>query len=133
MIGSLNMQQVNQQFEKTFAPVRNYTNLALDHAEKLAELQYNAAKAYVNLGLEQARAALEIKDQNDVQAFVSKQQKLAQTVADRVKGDLEKVVELQKEFADGSRKVVESGVAPAAKSSQGSGSSTTQKTAAASK
>lgn len=139
MIGNINMQQVNEQFEKAFAtPVRSYATLALDHAEKLAALQYSSAKAYMDLGLEQARSALDIKDQNDVQAFVSKQQKFAQTLADRVKGDMEKVVELQKDFADKSRKVVEDGVSSATKSakttkSSGSSSTTTQKTAAASK
>lgn len=137
MTDNFNTKQVNEQVEKSFAgPVRNYTGLILDHAEKVAELQYNAVKAYMDLGLQQAREVLDIKDQNDIRAYVAKQPQVAQTVADRVRGDLEKVIELQKDFAEESRKVVEDSVSSAAKSAnatQSSASSTAQKSASASK
>ena len=137
MTDNFNTKQVNEQIEKSFAgPVRNYAGLVLDYTEKAAELQYNAVKAYMDIGLQQAREFLDIKDQNDIQAYVAKQPQVAQTVADRVRGDVEKVVELQKDFAEKSRKVVEDGASSAAKSAnatQSSGSSAAQKSASASK
>lgn len=132
----INPNQVFEQFEKSvFAPARNYTGLALDHFEKLFEVQYDAIKAYSDLGVQQARAALDIKDHNDVQAYVANQQQVVQSVAERAKGDAEKVVALNQDFAEKAKKAIEGGVSEITKAQKtaAKSASTTAKSASAAK
>ncbi|WP_440997043.1 phasin family protein [Arhodomonas sp. SL1] len=103
-----NFNQMTEQFEKTvFGPMRTYASMAVDHFEKLTNVQYDAAKAYSEFGIQQMRAALDIKDATDVQSYWQQQQKAAETIRDRVKGDAEKVVALNQEFAEKTQKAVQ--------------------------
>jgi len=103
--------QYNEQFEKLFVgPARAYAKLAVDYTEKLVTAQIEATRAYTEVGLGQARAALEIKDTQGLQAYAEGQQKVAKDLGERVKGDAGKVVELNQEFVDEARKLVESNV-----------------------
>ncbi|MDR9480500.1 MAG: phasin family protein [Spiribacter sp.] len=106
-----NFSKYTEQAEKMFmAPTRDYAKLAMDYAEKMIDAQMTAARTYSEIGLSQARAALEIKDTNALQAYAEEQQKIAKDLTERVKGDAEKVVEMNQEFVNEARKIVEDNV-----------------------
>lgn len=93
--------QFNEQMEKFFAqPARAFADLGINHAESLVSTQVEAAKAYTDLGMRQARAALDIQQPQDVQSYVQGQQEVVKELGERVKGDAEKVVELNRQFAE---------------------------------
>jgi len=113
------LNQFNAQFEKLFVgPARTYASLLVDHTEQLVKTQLEATKAYADVGLKQYRAALDIKDQKDLQSYVEGQQKLAQELGERVKGDAEKVVNLNQEFVQKAQKVAEDTTKSAAKTAR---------------
>jgi phasin family protein len=100
-----------EQAEKMFmAPTRDYAKLAMDYAEKMIEAQMEAARTYSEIGLQQARAALDIKDTTALQQYAEKQQAVAKDLGERVKGDAEKVVAMNQDFVNETRKLVESSV-----------------------
>ena len=101
----------NEQAEKLFmAPTRDYAKLAMDYAEKLIDAQMEAARTYSEIGMQQARAALEVKDTKALQQYAEKQQKVAKDLTERVKTDAEKVVAMNQDFVNEARKLVESNV-----------------------
>ncbi|PWG65475.1 phasin family protein [Sediminicurvatus halobius] len=101
----------NEQVEKLFVgPARAYGKLAVDYTEKLVNAQLEAVRTYTEVGVGQARAALEIKDTKGLQAYAEGQQKVAKDLSERVKGDAEKVVAMNQEFVNEARKLVESNV-----------------------
>lgn len=101
----------NEQAEQlVMGPSRSYAKLAVDYAEKMVNAQMEAAKTYTDIGMRQARAALEIKDAEALKAYADEQQAVAKDVSERVKSDAEKVVGMNQQFADEARKLVESSV-----------------------
>jgi len=106
-----NFSQYNEQAEKmVMGPTRDYVKLAMDYTERLMEAQLEAAKTYSEIGLNQARAALDIKDTKALQAYAEEQQKVAKDLSERVKGDAEKVVAMNQDFVNEARKLVETNV-----------------------
>jgi len=104
-------QQFSKQAETLFAgPFQAYAKLVVDHVEKLTAAQYEAAKAFTDVSLKQARAALEIRDQAGVQSYVESQQKVAKDLGERLQGDAQKIVSLNKDFAASAQKLVEGNV-----------------------
>ncbi|PWG61901.1 phasin family protein [Spiribacter halobius] len=100
--------QMNRQIEDTVAgPARTYASLVLDHVEQLASLQLEAARAYTEAGLQQARAALEVANPADLQSYVENQQKVARVLSERIKGDVEKVAALNQTFAQNAQKLTQ--------------------------
>ncbi len=100
--------QMQSQIEKTVAgPARTYASLMLDHFEKLATLQFEAARTYADTGVQQARAALEVKNPSDIQAYFDNQQKVARELGERIKGDFDKVASLNQAFAQNAQKVAQ--------------------------
>lgn len=100
--------QMQSQIENTVAgPARTYASLVVDHAEQLANLQLEAAKAYTETGVQQVRAALDVKNPSDVQSLVENQQKVAKELGERIKGDVEKVASLNQTFAQNAQKVTQ--------------------------
>lgn len=108
--------QASQQFESVFfGPARAYAALTLDYTEKLLTTQYEAVKAYSDISLNQARAALDIKDAEGLRTYVEGQQKVAKDLSERVKGDAEKVVALNQEFVQKGQKLAEENIQTASK------------------
>ena len=60
------------QAEKLFAPAQQFARLSLSNSEKLYALQLEIAQSYVDLGVEQLKALIEVKDPESLQAFISK-------------------------------------------------------------
>ncbi len=100
--------QMHSQIESTVAgPARTYANLMLDHIQQLTSLQLEAARAYADTGLQQARDALDVKDPSDLHSYVENQQKVAQALSERFKSDVEKVTSLNQTFAQNAQKIAE--------------------------
>lgn len=111
------LDQATQQFESLFfAPARSYAALSLDYTEKLLAAQFDAVKAYSDVSLSQARAALDIKDAEGLRSYVEGQQKVAQDLGERLKDDAEKVVAMNQEFVQKSQKLAEDNLKAASKS-----------------
>lgn len=108
MMSNETVNQTYTQIENTVAgPARTYASLVLDYVEQLANLQRETAKALTETSLQQARAALAVKDPSDVQAYVQNQQQVAKELGERIKGDVEKVASLNQTFAQSAQKVTQ--------------------------
>lgn len=103
--------QTTQQFEALFfGPARAYAALSVDYTEKLFTTQFEFAKAYADAALGQARAMLDVKDAESLRTYVEDQRDVAKDLGERFKGDAEKVVALNQEFAQKSQQLVESNI-----------------------
>jgi len=108
---NVNLEQWNKQVESLVTgPARAYMTLAVDHAEKLLNVHFEAVRAYTDTGVRQIRAALEIKDPAGLRSYVEQQQKAARDLGERVKDEAEKVVSINQEFVEKARKVTEDNV-----------------------
>lgn len=121
--------QVNKQFEKTVLnPARSYAALVTEHAETLAGIQFDAAKAYTDLALKQVRAATDIRDAEGAKSYLAGQSDIAKQVSDRVKKDVEKLASANQSFVRKAQKLTQDSVATAQKTAE-EGVQTVQKTA----
>ncbi|AVI63654.1 phasin family protein [Halomonas sp. M1] len=108
---TFNTNEMNQQFDNFFmAPLRAYTALSIDYSEKMLNAQMDANKAYVDTGIAQMRQLLSVKDAEGLRGYMESQQKVAKELAERVKGDTDKVVSLQQDFLQKSQKLTEQSV-----------------------
>ena len=108
---TFNTNEMNQQFDNFFmAPLRAYTALSIDYSEKMLNAQMDANKAYVDTGIAQMRQLLSVKDAAGLRGYMESQQKVAKELAERVKGDTDKVVSLQQDFLQKSQKLTEQSV-----------------------
>ena len=119
MMSNETVNQMQTQIEKTFSgPARTYASLVLDHFEQLGNLQFEAAKAYTDASMQQARAALDVKDPSDLRAYVESQQKAAKDMGERIKGDFEKVTSLNQSFAQNAQKASQESAEAVSKAAQ---------------
>ena len=108
---TLNTNEMTQQFDNMFmAPVRAYMALSIDYSEKMINAQMDASKAYADTGIAQMRQMMEVKDAEGLRSYMEGQQKVAKELAERVKGDTDKVVSLQQDFIQKSQKITEDNV-----------------------
>ncbi|WP_416137064.1 phasin family protein [Halomonas sp. HK25] len=103
-----------------FAPARAFAALSVDYSEKLINAQLEATKAYADTSVAQLRSLVEVKDAEGLKSYMEGQQQVAKELTERLKGDAEKVVALQQEFAQESQKLTESSVKQAQDSAQAS-------------
>lgn len=108
---TLNTNEMTQQFDNMFmAPVRAYMALSIDYSEKMINAQMDASKAHVDTGIAQMRQMMDVKDAESLRSYMEGQQKVAKELAERVKGDTDKVVSLQQDFIQKSQKITEDNV-----------------------
>lgn len=101
-------EKTKQQFESVFvSPMRSYTLTALDYYDQLFSAQMDAARAYSDMAISQARTWLDVKDADSFKKAIESQQKTASDFMERVKGDSEKVTSISQSFAEDSQKQVE--------------------------
>ncbi|WP_416137070.1 phasin family protein [Halomonas sp. HK25] len=103
-----------------FAPARAFAALSVDYSEKLINAQLEATKAYADTSVAQLRSLVEVKDAEGLKSYMEGQQQVAKELTERLKGDAEKVVALQQEFAQESQKLTESSVKQVQDSAQAS-------------
>ena len=108
---TFNTNEMTQQFDNLFmAPARPHMSLSIDYSEKLLNAQIDANKAYVDTGIAQMRQLMSVKDAEGLRSYMEGQQKVAKELAERVKGDADKVVSLQQDFLQKSQKLTEDNV-----------------------
>ncbi|GEN28624.1 hypothetical protein HVA01_22700 [Halovibrio variabilis] len=101
-------EKTTQQIESVFvSPMRSYTLTALDYYDKLVSAQMDAARAYSDMAISQARTWLDVKDTDSFKKAMESQQKAANDFMERMKGDTEKVTSISKSFAEDSQKQAE--------------------------
>nr|WP_298056607.1 phasin family protein [uncultured Halomonas sp.] len=101
-------EKTTQQLESVFvSPMRSYTLTALDYYDQLVSAQMDAARAYSDMVIAQARTWLDVKDADSFKKAVESQQKTASDFMERVKGDTEKVTAISQSFAQDTQKQVE--------------------------
>ncbi|SDN80073.1 phasin family protein [Vreelandella arcis] len=101
-------EKTSQQVESIFvSPMRSYTLTALDYYDQIVSAQLDAARAYSDLSIAQARTWLEVKDADSFKKAIESQQKTASDLMERMKGDGEKVTSLSQHFVQDSQKVAE--------------------------
>lgn len=115
-MSNVNLNTIQEQTEQLVTgPARSYAALALDHLEQVVNAQIEAGRAYAEVGLQQARAALDVRDVQGFQAYAENQQKAAKEIGERVKSDAARFASLNEEFVGKTRKLVEDNVASAGK------------------
>lgn len=111
--------QLNDQFERFLTgPTRAFMGLGVDHLEKLFNVQLEATKAYTQLSLQQVRASLAIREPKDLENYVQGQQEAVKTLGERVKGDAELVVALNREFAEKAQRLAQDSASNLGKAAQ---------------
>ncbi|MCB8887999.1 phasin family protein [Vreelandella malpeensis] len=110
-------ENTKQQFESVFvSPMRSYTLAALDYYERLLSAQIDAARAYSDMSIAQARTWLDVKDAESFKKAMQTQQKTASDFMERIKGDSEKVTSIGQDFMQDSQKMAEENTQKAANS-----------------
>lgn len=121
-------ENTNQQFESVFvSPMRSYTLAALDYYEKLMSAQIDAARAYSDMTISQARTWLDVKDADSFKKALESQQRVAGDFMERVKGDSEKVSSISQGFMQDSQKMAEENTQKAVDTTQRAADSIQQK------
>ncbi|WP_435103818.1 phasin family protein [Arhodomonas sp. AD133] len=103
-------QKFFDQFQNAGEPMRRFAELSLTQAEKLAHFQLDASRAYVDLGIEQLRAATSVRDVRGLQDYVSRQQEVASTVGRRLTDDVETLAGMGKDFSEAAGKLAQENV-----------------------
>lgn len=108
---TVNTNEMTQQFDNMFmAPMRAYMALSVDYTEKMINAQMDASKAYVDTGIAQMRQMMDVKDAEGLRSYMEGQQKVVKELAERAKGNADKVVSLQQDFIQKSQKITEDNV-----------------------
>ena len=125
--------RMNEQVEKTvFGPARSYASIVTNHAQAVANIQLEAAKAYAELAFRQLRAAADVRDAEGWKNYVSGQSEVAKQVGAQVKNDAEKLASANQAFMQNAQAETESNVATVRKAAE-EGVETVKKAAAGAK
>lgn len=107
----------DEMFSKTFVntetmlePVMKANKMAVTNVEKLVNFNMSAMQSYVDMSLEQLRAAAEINSPQTLQAFWSKQIETANVVRQKMLDDTKALVDLGNGMKDEFAKLAEDNV-----------------------
>jgi len=101
---------LNRTIQEAFEPIHRLTELTVTQTEKVVNFQVDAAKAYTEFGIEQARGALTVTDSVAFNDYLSKQQDTAKTLARKLSDDAHTLAGFGKEFVDGANDVARDGM-----------------------
>jgi phasin family protein len=105
----------SKQIEQFVAPYAAFNKLVYDNVEKLVGLQMDAMQKYAQIGLENWKASLAIKDVNDLQEFAQRQRDIMQDITSKMIADAKVASELGGAFITDARKLVQDNVEQATK------------------
>ena len=88
-------------YDETIEAASDVSKSALEHFEKLINLQFKAARNYADLALTNTRTALEVKDLDDAKGYLEKQAEVARDVLASIAKDSEEAVALGRDYAEG--------------------------------
>ena len=103
------------QTENMIEPMVKANKLAVANFEKLVEFQMSAFQAYVDMGLEQLKAASQVNSPQSYQAYLSKQVETANVLRQKMLDDTKALVDLGSGFKDDFAKFAEDNVKEFAK------------------
>ncbi|EJS4016440.1 phasin family protein [Vibrio parahaemolyticus] len=90
----------SDQTEKNLEPLLKFNKLVTKNVEVLTELQLNAIRTYSEVGLNQMKAASEIKDVTSLTAFNSQQLSVLTKLSQQMMDDSNKLQAIAKEFKE---------------------------------
>ncbi|HCE2500661.1 TPA: phasin family protein [Vibrio parahaemolyticus] len=90
----------SDQTEKNLEPYLKSNKLVTKNVEVLTELQLNAIRTYSEVGLNQMKAASEIKDVTSLTAFNSQQLSVLTKLSQQMMDDSNKLQAIAKEFKE---------------------------------
>ncbi|WOO29633.1 phasin family protein [Vibrio parahaemolyticus] len=90
----------SDQTEKNPEPYLKFNKLVTKNVEVLTELQLNAIRTYSEVGLNQMKAASEIKDVTSLTAFNSQQLSVLTKLSQQMMDDSNKLQAIAKEFKE---------------------------------
>jgi len=93
-----NLSEKTQDF---YAPLNKLNELVLNNITQLIDIQSKSLSAYADMGIEQAKSSLEIKDMDALSEFLKQQSTVAEDAQKQFKGDIEKLSELASSFKTG--------------------------------
>lgn len=99
------------QFQSFQAPVVKANKLAVANFEKLVDFQFNAFRSYVDLTVEQLKAASEVNDPKSLQDFLAGRVEVANVVRQKVLDDTKALADLNAGFLAEFSKLAEENVA----------------------
>ena len=101
--------------EELLAPAKALTELTLANLEKVASLNADLYTKYVNLVLDNVRAAMKVADADSAKSFMEKQNSVAKEVVDSIIADTKIYSELNQEYTAEVQKLVTAEVEKVAK------------------
>ncbi|MCC5812637.1 MAG: phasin family protein [Ectothiorhodospiraceae bacterium] len=126
------LSQSNAQLEQAMQPARKLQSAMVNHVAKVTDFQMEALKGYSELGLDDLRALQQVQDGNSLQAYVSRHAELMKTISEKMSGDMQTLMQLQRSFGEEVQKLTQEGVEKAGETArkQASQAATTVKKSA---
>ncbi|MFP4129451.1 MAG: TIGR01841 family phasin [Halorhodospira sp.] len=90
--------QSMQQMQQMMEPTRKLNALLLNHAERIAHLNLEAARSYTELATQQMRKMLEIRDPESFQSYLTDQSKIMQTLSNKISEDANALADIGKDM-----------------------------------
>jgi len=116
-----------QQFQKMMEPSRKLNALLLDHAEKVAHLNLEAARSYTDLAMEQMRKATEVRDPESFQNYLNDQGKVVQTMSNKFTENASTLADISKNMGEEVQKIAQENVTAMTETMQGQAEKATGK------
>lgn len=92
------LENLSEKTQNLYAPLSKFNEVLMENLTQLIDLQSKSIIAYTDMGIEQAKATLEIKDMDALSAFIKQQSTVAEKIQQQFKGDIEKLTELAGSF-----------------------------------
>ncbi|KZY59841.1 hypothetical protein A3740_23690 [Oleiphilus sp. HI0068] len=96
---------LSEQAKRFVEPAKEVNRLLLNNVGELVDIQAQAFANYAEMGIAQAKSALEIRNSDSLNAFVEQQSEFSETVQAQFKGDAEKLTDLANQTAEGLKQV----------------------------
>ncbi|MCY4155709.1 MAG: phasin family protein [Gammaproteobacteria bacterium] len=97
---------MNVQTAKYFEPVREINTLALENVEKLLDIQLKSINDTAKLGVEQLKAAADIKDADGLKKYFTDQAEVVKSLGERFVKDGQSALELGVSYTDKVQQIV---------------------------
>lgn len=98
------------QIEEALAPAVAFNKLFIEAAEKAVGLQVASLQKVSKIGFDNLNAMFNVQSAEDIKVYAEKQQSVAKEVTEIVTADVQQLGELNKNFLEDSRKLVEDNV-----------------------
>ena len=87
-----------EQTKNLYSPMQKFNSLFVDNMEKMTEFQLNAIKSYADIGIEQMKKAIDIKDADGIREFSSASAEATTELNKKIMEDAKTLSEMAVEF-----------------------------------